>query len=238
MFSSADLTKAMRAISSSLQTPVIVILLILVACAVILIGSLIAEYFTEHRYLKVQMPKMVDALRACRMLSEKNKTAEGTGNEISEETGQNDETMIEKCIQNGGLLKRQRKVLLEVTRHPELTDSMREALAVQLLEAEQSHYDTIVKLSEIVVRLGPVFGLLGTLIPLGPGLIALGQGDTYTLSQSLLIAFDTTVIGLISAAGATVVTTFRKKWYGNYMSVLEALTECLLEVEKNDESAA
>lgn len=38
-----------------------------------------------------------------------------------------------------------------------------------------------------------MLGLLGTLIPLGPGIIALGQGDTQTLSTSLLTAFDTTI---------------------------------------------
>jgi biopolymer transport protein ExbB/TolQ len=91
-----------------------------------------------------------------------------------------------------------------------------------------------VKVSDLVARLGPIFGLLGTLIPLGPGIIAMGQGDTYTLSRSLLTAFDTTILGLISAAVAMVVSMIRRGWYGNYMSALEAVMECVLEVEKTD----
>ena len=58
-----------------------------------------------------------------------------------------------------------------------------------------------------------MFGLMGTLIPLGPGLIALGQGDTKTLSDSLLIAFDTTIAGLVAGAIAYVVSGIRKSWY-------------------------
>ena len=35
----------------------------------------------------------------------------------------------------------------------------------------------------MIAKLGPMFGLLGPLIPLGPGIVALGQGDTVTLSE-------------------------------------------------------
>lgn len=55
-----------------------------------------------------------------------------------------------------------------------------------------------------------MLGLLGTLIPLGPGIIALGQGDTQTLSTSLLTAFDTTIAGLCAAAVCLVVTTLQQ----------------------------
>lgn len=41
-------------------------------------------------------------------------------------------------------------------------------------------------------QLGPILGLLGTLIPLGPGLAALGSGDIVTLAEALTVAFDTT----------------------------------------------
>jgi biopolymer transport protein ExbB/TolQ len=74
-----------------------------------------------------------------------------------------------------------------------------------------------------------MFGLLGTLIPLGPGLIALGQGDTYTLSQSMLTAFDTTIAGLAAAAVSFVISTIRKRWYEDYMTSTEALAQCILE---------
>ena len=118
-------------------------------------------------------------------------------------------------------------------RHPDFTDATREALAIELLEREQDRYDSIVKLSEL---LAPMLGLLGTLIPLGPGIIALGQGDTYTLSTSLLTAFDTTIAGLVAAALAIVVSAIRRRWYREYGSVLEALCTEVLELTKKGEA--
>lgn len=204
------LSDLLRALADCLQYPVIACLLLLTAAALVLLGSLLAEIFTERRHLKIELPQMADALR------------------------RGDQTPQE-CIAQSGLLKRQKAALMELTNHPELTDNMRQALAERLLEEEQARFERIVKLSDLVCKLGPMFGLLGTLIPLGPGIIALGQGDTYTLSQSLLTAFDTTVAGLAAAAVAMIVSTVRKSWYRNYMSILETLTECVLEVEKNAE---
>ena len=48
-----------------------------------------------------------------------------------------------------------------------------------------------------LVRLGPCLGLAGTLIPLGPGLMALSEGDLNQLSVQLVVAFSTTVLGLL-----------------------------------------
>ena len=142
----------------------------------------------------------------------------------------------EAAVEESGLLRRQKDALLELLRHPDFTDATREALAIELLEREQDRYDSIVKLSELLARLAPMLGLLGTLIPLGPGIIALGQGDTYTLSTSLLTAFDTTIAGLVAAALAIVVSAIRRRWYREYGSVLEALCTEVLELTKKGEA--
>lgn len=51
--------------------------------------------------------------------------------------------------------------------------------------------------TRVPVRLGPLLGLIGTLIPLGPGLMALNEGDLGRLSSQLVVAFSTTVVGLL-----------------------------------------
>ena len=207
-FEISSINDMLRAIAGSMEYPVIILVLVLIATTLVCAGSMVSEIFTEHRHLKVKMPQLMDALKG--------------------ETGD-----IAYTIQVSGLLRIQKDVLIELTRHPELTPQMREALAVRLLEEEQSRFNKRVMLTDLSSKIGPMLGLLGTLIPLGPGIIALGQGDTYTLSQSLLTAFDTTIVGLLSAAVAMLISTTRKRWYSNYMSILEALTECVLEVEKN-----
>ena len=196
----------LRAVSGALEVPVVVLLVLFLLAAAALVGWLIAEYCTERRHLKVALPALMEQLR----------TADDR----------------EAVIEQSGLLRRQKDALLELLRHPDFTDATREALAVELLEREQDRYDNIVRLSELLARLAPMLGLLGTLIPLGPGIIALGQGDTYTLSTSLLTAFDTTIAGLVAAAFAIVVSSIRRRWYREYGSLLEALCTEVLELTK------
>lgn len=203
------LSKAMRTIAAAMEKPVIVLLLFMVAVTVFMIGWLIAEFFTERRHLRAKLPALVDQLNT-------------TDNKVQ----------IDRCIESSELLYRQKVALKELVMHPDITPLMRESLAVRLLQEEQSFYDRRLKISDVIAKIGPMLGLLGTLIPLGPGIIALGQGDTITLSSSLLTAFDTTIMGLIAAAVAIVISTIRSRWYANYMSVLETLMECILEVEK------
>lgn len=210
MVSSQQFADMLHSVATALKVPVMAILLLMIAVTVLLIGTLIAEFFTERRHLKEKMPQLLDKLRA-------------------------QEIPTAECIKKSKLLKRQKAALIELTKHPDLTNVMREALAVRLITEEQGRYDRITKVSDMIAKLGPMFGLLGTLIPLGPGIIALGRGDTTTLSESLLIAFDTTIAGLICAAVALVISSIRKNWYNNYMSVLEMTMECILEVEKKDD---
>ena len=78
-------------------------------------------------------------------------------------------------------------------------------------------------------QLGPILGLLGTLIPLGPGLSALGSGQIATLASSLTIAFDTTVVGLTISSLSYVVSKYKKQWYESDLIILETIAEVELE---------
>jgi biopolymer transport protein ExbB/TolQ len=196
----------LRAVASAMHYPVIILLILFLLAALALLGWLLAEYFTERRHMSVALPSLLETMQHTDDLN--------------------------ACIEDSGLLRRQKDALKELAAHPDFSAELREALAVRLLDAEQERYDRIVRLSELVSRLAPMFGLLGTLIPLGPGIIALGQGDTFTLSSSLLTAFDTTVAGLLAASVTTVVSSLRKSWYKEYMSVLEVLSQCVLDRAK------
>ena len=198
----------LRAVSAGLQIPTIVILLILVALTVVLLGSLVVEYFTERKQLSGSIPELIDSLQG------KN------GRELA------------AVIKNSGLLQRQKAALLELVQRENLPLDTRIALAKKLLLDEEKHYVGRVRVSDLISKIAPMFGLMGTLIPLAPGLIALGQGDTKTLSDSLLIAFDTTVAGLISAAVSLFISSVRKSWYAGYSSSLEAVMDAVLDCEE------
>lgn len=204
------LGKVLHSMTSVLQIPVVIILILFIAAILVAIGWIISEYMNEHKHMQVQLPKLLDEIRA-------------------------GEQPIEEIIETSGLLKTQKEALVEITKHSDFNNLMLESLAANLLEREQERYDAKLKPTDLLSKLGPMFGLLGTLIPLGPGIIALGQGDTMTLSQSLMTAFDTTIAGLIVAAIAIVISTIRRGWYNNYMSVLETVMDCIVEMEKNSD---
>jgi len=60
----------------------------------------------------------------------------------------------------------------------------------------------------ILIRTGPILGLIGTLIPLQPALAGLAVGDMQQMAANLLIGFTTTVIGLLVGGTAFVVGVF------------------------------
>ena len=200
----------LRAVAGALQIPTVIILLLLILVTIIMLGGFVVEAVTERRLLKVSIPELVDQLH---------------GKSISE---------VEKIIDGSGLLPRQKKAYQEVVKRVALPDEMREALARQMAADEEYRYRRIVKVTDLIARIAPMFGLMGTLIPLGPGLIALGQGDTKTLSDSLMIAFDTTIAGLVSGAVSYFISGIRKGWYEQYMSWTQTIMESILSVQDTE----
>jgi biopolymer transport protein ExbB/TolQ len=75
--------------------------------------------------------------------------------------------------------------------------------------------------TRLLVRLGPMLGLMGTLIPISPALVALAQGDVDTLSRNLVIAFSTTVVGLLIGGFAYAMTAVRDRRYAQDLSDIE-----------------
>ncbi len=196
----------MHSISSGLLIPTIIVLLLFMALAVVELGGLVAEAFIERRKVKINVPELIDSFQG-----------KNTGEIMNE-------------IANSSLFRRQKTVLSELINHSNLPSASMQALARRLLAGEELHYNKITNRTDLVARLGPMLGLMATLIPLGPGMIALGQGDTKTLADSLLTAFDATVSGLAAAGVAFAISKLRKRWYEDYLSSLEALMESLLEV--------
>ncbi|GBC62545.1 biopolymer transporter [Desulfonema ishimotonii] len=80
----------------------------------------------------------------------------------------------------------------------------------------------------ILVRVAPSLGLIGTLIPMGTGLAALGQGDMTRLSADLVIAFTTTVTGLAIGTTAFFFYTVRRRWIEEDIKNMELATEMLV----------
>ncbi|MFP4175877.1 MAG: MotA/TolQ/ExbB proton channel family protein [Planctomycetota bacterium] len=94
----------------------------------------------------------------------------------------------------------------------------------------QTHTSNIEKALDhlmLLVRVAPGCGLIGTLIPMGTGLAALGQGDMSTLTSDLVIAFTTTVVGLGVGLLAFFFYTIKRRWVEDDIRKMELLTEIM-----------
>ena len=199
------LSDILHVVSQSLLAPDIILLLAFILYALFSIGSVIAEYFTERRHFQVVMPRFLAALMAAK------------------------EEDIPQVIENSGLLNRQKEALNTVYEYRALEGDALVALVRRLVNEEETRYDRITGRNNMAAKVSPMLGLMGTLIPLGPGIQALGTADTAALSASLLVAFDTTVAGLVTAAVCLVVGKIRSNWYNNYLSALDAGMATMME---------
>lgn len=75
--------------------------------------------------------------------------------------------------------------------------------------------------TRMLVRAGPALGLMGTLIPLAPGLTALGNGDFTRLAGDLEAAFAATVVGILVGTAAFALTLVRTRLYTEDLAGLE-----------------
>lgn len=75
--------------------------------------------------------------------------------------------------------------------------------------------------ADLLARIPPMLGLMATIIPLGPGLAALGQGNPAALASAVTVAFDATVLGLVAGIGGLVVGKLRRRWYEELLEGME-----------------
>lgn len=88
-----------------------------------------------------------------------------------------------------------------------------QVLADKIVHDCQLRWQADVEQLRSLARLGPALGLMGTLIPLGPALVGLAAGDLQMMSQNLVIAFATTVVGLLVGTLATTLAGIKRRWY-------------------------
>lgn len=200
------LTSILHIISESLLTPVVVLLVVFVVLVILFLGGFINEAISRKSIKKDEL--------------------EGIIRNVS--SANNPET-IKSTVEDSSLLPNQKKILIKIADNYDIGPEARKALATKLIEDEESKLIKNTSKTDVLVRLGPILGLLGTLIPLGPGLSALGSGDIATLAESLTIAFDTTVVGLSVGAVAYLISKFKKQWYESDLMTVETIAEAELE---------
>ena len=79
----------------------------------------------------------------------------------------------------------------------------------------------------ILAKVGPMLGLMGTLIPMGPALVGLASGDLTSMAYNMQVAFATTVIGMLVAGVGVVTLQVKQRWLSGEMNDLEYINSVI-----------
>ena len=212
--------ETLHTISQTLLWPVIILLVIFFIYSILNIGILIAEYYKRRK----EGSDSVDSKRIIRdlkiVVDDKSDSIDASINVINN---------IRRIINKSNLPFYSKEALVEITENEDLDFETKKTIARDIVEEKELNLFKKLEKTEILAKISPALGLMGTIIPLGPGLLALGEGDTQTLADSLIIAFDTTVLGMTVASITYVVSKIRKRWYIKDIETLDNLAEFVLE---------
>lgn len=103
------------------------------------------------------------------------------------------------------------------------TDSM--AVANRVLSEYEVTADAELGKYKVLVKFGPILGLMGTLIPMGPALAGLSTGDIASMAYNMQVAFATTVLGLFSGAVGFILLQVKQRWFTSDLIYLDYLSE-------------
>ncbi|MFZ2289290.1 MAG: MotA/TolQ/ExbB proton channel family protein [Halopseudomonas yangmingensis] len=93
---------------------------------------------------------------------------------------------------------------------PQMSAVELEALAFKRLEAPR-----------IVTRVTPMLGLVATMIPMGPAIKSLADGQLAQVSDHLTVAFSAVILSLVAASLTYWVVNVRRRWYAEELVMIE-----------------
>lgn len=201
---SSSVMSALYMVSTSLLYPVVLALLGLIALSLLYLGSFAAEYASRNRDIERVRSGCTDA-----KVHIKNKEFE-KASETLVNCGSND--LLTGFIADlGGFIG---KPTFNIE-------------SEKLLQDYELRIAKELENPRLVARIGPMLGLMGTLIPMGPALIALSAGNIHELATNLVIAFSTTVLGLLVGGVGYGIASVKKRWYSQDMSDMDYIVEMM-----------
>jgi len=210
-------------ISTSLLYPVIIILIALTLWLITEIGVFSFEWFTKTK----KKPKDLEiGIIEAKDLVDKGKFTDG----IKLLGDYTSKRFVYIFLDNLLALKKKEKQITQD--NPGIYIHLFSINLEKLLQKCDILISKRLEKTRTMIRLGPMLGLMGTLIPMGPALLALTKGDVHTLAGNLIIAFGTTVIGLMIGGVSYLITVIRTRWYKQDMNDINYICEVLFTGDK------
>ena len=190
--------------SDAMLYPDMIGLILLFGWSMALAGSMIREFTTRHRNLKEMETICFQAAELARLGQ--------TEQAAAKLSSYRPQTLVSKVL----------KELAEAIQVGTLQMKFE-----KILQDAELSMDKALEPIRMGVRVGPMLGLMGTLIPLGPALLGLAEGNIKQLADSLVIAFTTTVVGIVVGGICYGAATIRTRWYRQDLSDLEYAVDIL-----------
>lgn len=159
--------------------------------------------YMKEKELSAKIYSQIDGLTT--------KDLDSFGSELKDKPGSTFEVYVKKIIDNR-------------ENHPR----------VKLLLSEyELENDRNIATSRILTKMGPILGLMGTLIPMGPALVGLASGDIASMAYNMQVAFATTVVGLVASAIGFITQQLKERWAERGLSRLVYIAD--LTEQKNED---
>jgi biopolymer transport protein ExbB/TolQ len=210
------LQSALYLVMNALLYPVVAALLFSIIAALFMTGGFVSEALVRRKQPQ-DMDRDHEALARTVALDLCSSMPENAADHISKHITQ---------MPEGGL--RLKRFLKSLALHVEKGADNLDIRAEKLLQTREHTLRKTLDKTRIMIRIGPMLGLMGTLIPMGPALLSLSQGDLTRMASCLMLAFGTTVAGLAVGVLAYVVSVFRERWHAEDISRMEYIVDLIL----------
>lgn len=185
------LSKVLFILSNGLMIPVVILLFYFLGKSLVMVVKFYHNY-TAHKQLRNQVSPFLDTL-----------TPQNCQTHLAELLSQLEASSFAQCVKS-------------IAEHREEPAYGERVIANYEVDMQQklSH-------SRNLIKFGPMLGLMGTLIPMGPALVGLASGDIASMAYNMQMAFATTVIGMLIAAIGVIVTQVNQRFYARNLNDLE-----------------
>lgn len=102
-------------------------------------------------------------------------------------------------------------LLIYASANPRCTEDDLDVTAHKLLEP-----------ARIATRVAPMLGLVATMIPMGPALKSLADGNLADVSHNLTVAFSAVILALIAASLTFWIVSVRRRWLAEELAWIGA----------------
>lgn len=195
------ISKSLFWVANSLLIPDIILLLLLFARSILLIGSFYNQFMTKRK---------TDALLANRVKILTTETIEALREQLP---------------------ARDNSLFVVYLRDLLTTPAAGEAYSNYLLAKFENKAQKDLSLSRLLAKIGPVLGLIGTLIAMSPALVGLSTGDIAGMAYNMQIVFATTVVGLVISAIGLVTLQVKQRWYAADLNNLNYVADIIQQKE-------